>query len=120
VITDIYDNIVKTAQTVFAFHSNYLEQSRIYNPCPIKGDSGLGWYGEGVKKFDTALSSITSIIKPSDNAAIDIGPLMDHYSRVDSTCIGYKLLAPILGGYGDSGNLVSGFLTFSANSMAGV
>lgn len=120
-IYKLYEEIVALAKYSFKFFSDYLNLIRSSNNCTFKGEYPLT--NEDADEIDKIVKSITSIIVPSERATISIGPIINHTSQniegYDKT-VGYKILAPIMGSSTDNGNLVSGFITFYARSVADV
>lgn len=112
----VYEELVKTAKTVFRWLAEYLDIMRISNPCAFRGEYPLNGYDTQV--YDKRIRSINSIIIPSQYATEDIGSLTSHYSndKEISETIGYKLLAPVTASCVDNGNLVAGFITFPAQT----
>ena len=114
----VYEELVKIAEILFKYFSDYMDEIRISNPCTFKGEYPLSHSDVG--KYDERIKSITSIFTPSEYATEDIGSITSKYSTEKNMneLVGYKLLAPIVGSCVDNGNLISGFLTFPAHTAA--
>lgn len=116
-IYGLYEHIVKTAKTVFDFHSDYLNKIQTSNQCAIKGLYPLSV--ADTAEYSLRLKSIESALIPSPYATHDIGSLLST-SETPVSSVGYRLLAPIMGSCIDSGNLSSAFITNYAGTMASV